>query len=85
MYENTFSPPPTPPPPEVRHSKVGVASFILGIASLLFLCVGFLIAFGYGMSIGIQNPMNPQIDSSSPLILVASAVMCLAPLLSLVG
>jgi len=85
MYENTFDPSPLAPPPNSgRQSKVGVASLILGIISLLFFCIGFVIAFGYGISIGIDDPLA-QIDPTSNIILIASGIMCLSPLISLAG
>lgn len=86
MYENTFDPSPLPPPPNSgRQSKLGVASLAVGIISLVFFCIGFVIAFGYGISISVSDPLNPQIDPGSNIILIASGIMCVSPLISLVG
>jgi hypothetical protein len=93
MYDNTLlaSPPPVPepvePPVVQKQSKLGIAAFIIGLAALLFSCIGFVISFGYGFSLAANNPYyNPSmIDQSSPAIMIASVLFCCSPILSLVG
>lgn len=70
-----------------KQSKLGIASFVISLAALLLLCIGFIIAFSYGLSLAANNPFyNPSmIDQSSPTIIIASMLMCCSPGLSLVG
>lgn len=87
MYDTEFTPPPLPPPPDERkQSGIGIASFAIGLLALLIFCLGFVVAFGYGISVGMNNPTNPQVDQGSPLIVISSLLMtCGAPLFNLVG
>lgn len=91
MYDNTLLAVPPPPPVEQspihKQSKLGIASFVISLVSLLLVCIGFIIAFSYGISLAANNPLtNPgMIDQSSPAILIASVLMCCSPGLSMLG
>lgn len=93
MYDNTLlASPPPPLPPETpiaqKESRLGIAAFVLGVAALLFFCAGFLISFGYGFSLAAQNPYadpSSLLDQSSPLVILASGLICCSPVLSLLG
>ncbi len=91
MYDNTMLavPPPSPfeQPPMRKQSKLGLASFIIGLVAFLLVCIGFIIAFSYGISLAANNPLTDpsMIDTSSPAILIASVMMCCSPGLSLLG
>ncbi len=87
MYEPNLTPPPLVIEGQ-KQSKIGIAAFVLGIVAVLMFCVGFMISFGYGASIALENPYaDPysMIDQSSPLILLASVFFCCSPGLGLVG
>jgi len=84
MYDSTFTPPPLIPPVTQKHSRIGIASFVIGIVAVLILCLAFLLAFGYVFSMASQNP-SFQVDQSSPTVLVLGVLMFLSPILSLVG
>jgi hypothetical protein len=90
MYDSSLPPVPLVPPPleTQKQSKLGIAAFILGIVAVVVFCIGFLIAVGYGVSIGLNNPYGDpysMIDQGSTLILVASGFIYCSPVLSLVG
>jgi hypothetical protein len=84
MYDPTITPPPLIPPVTQKHSRIGIASFVIGIVAVLILCLAFLLAFGYGFSMVSQNPTF-QVDQSSPTVLALGVLMCISPILSLVG
>jgi hypothetical protein len=84
MIDSTFIPPPPVPADARKQSKIGIASFVIGIVAMLIFCVALLLAFGYGFMGAAQTP-GFTIDSSSPIILGLGLVMCISPLLSLVG
>ncbi len=84
MYDSTLTPSPLIPPNAQKHSKIGIASFVIGIAAVLILCLAILLAFGYGFTMAIQDPYF-QVDQSSPIILALGLLMCISPILSLVG
>lgn len=54
MYDPNFPPPVTadplapPPPVAQKHSGVGIASFVIGILSLIMVCITFIVAGGSG-------------------------------------
>lgn len=88
MYDSSL--PPVPSPIEnQKQSKIGIASFVIGVLALIILCIGFLIAIGYGVSIGLENPYPTDpyslVDSSETMILIASGFIYCSPVLSLVG
>jgi len=84
MYDSTFTPPPLITPGTQKHSKIGIASFVIGIVAMLIFCLVILLAFGYGFTMAMQNPYF-QVDQSSPTILTLGLLMCVSPILSLVG
>ncbi len=88
MYDANLPVPPVVEPAQQKQSKLGVIGFILSILAVVMFCIGFLIAFGYGATIAVQNPYaDPAglIDTSSPLLLLTSGLFCCSPGLSLVG
>jgi hypothetical protein len=84
MLEPSFTPAPTIPLENPRHSKIGVASFVVGIVSMLIFCLAIVLAFGYGISIAASNPTIQNLQSS-PTILALGLILFLSPVLSLVG
>ena len=57
MYDSSFPPPVAPPPPlpvQKKHSGVGIASFVIGIVSMLGVCLTFGLSF-YAQSAGSQT------------------------------
>ncbi len=84
MYDPTLTPPPLIPSVTQKHSRIGIASFVIGIVAVLILCLAFLLAFGYGFSMASQNP-SFQVDQSSPTVLALGVLICISPILSLVG
>ena len=57
MYDSSFPPPVAPPPPlpvQKKHSGVGIASFVIGIVSVLGVCVTFGLSF-YAQSASSQT------------------------------
>jgi hypothetical protein len=88
MYDSTLNPPQVPLPQlpgDQKQSPIGIASFVISILALLLVCVAIIVAFSYGISVGLNNPYNPQVDTSSPVIIGVAVLICLSPLLSLVG
>ena len=84
MYDPTLTPPLLIPSVTQKHSRIGIASFVIGIVAVLILCLAFLLAFGYGFSMASQNP-SFQVDQSSPTVLALGVLICISPILSLVG
>jgi len=84
MYDSTFTPPQLITPGTQKHSKIGIASFVIGIVATLIFCLVILLAFGYGFTMAMQNPYF-QVNQSSPTILALGLLMCVSPILSLVG
>ena len=84
MYDSSFAPPPLIPSPAQKHSKIGIASFVVGILAALVFCLVILLAFGFDFLMAAQNPTF-QINQNSPTVLSLGLVMCLSPVLSLVG
>jgi hypothetical protein len=71
-----------------KQSRIGIAAFVLGIIASLLLCIGFLIAFGYGFTNAMNSPsLDPStiIDTGSTTILLASGFIYCSPVFSLVG
>ena len=53
MYDSSFPPPITAPPPPMaeKHSGIGIAAFVIGILVLIMICITFAVAGGTsGMS-----------------------------------
>jgi hypothetical protein len=88
MYDSSL-----PPVPVIqgtqKQSKIGIACLILGILSLLFLCIGFIISLSYGVSLGLENPYvtDPAslVDQTSPAIIASSVFIYCTPVISLIG
>lgn len=72
-------------PAEPRQSKLGIASFAVSLVGLLFFCIGFAISFVYGASLAAGNPVSPSINTASPLMMAAGALMCLSMVIAVVG
>lgn len=91
MDEFSLAPKPVYPPlPGQRHSKLGLASFILGCVNLLVFCSSMLISLGYGAWIAVNNPLAARdpfhsIDPSHPAFFVAVLLLNFSTLLSLIG
>lgn len=84
MVDSSFIPATNIPSNAQKHSRIGIASFVVGIVSMLIFCLAILLAFGYGFSMTAQNP-SFQVSRSSPIILALSLMMLISPVLSLVG
>ncbi|HEX7542155.1 MAG TPA: hypothetical protein VF352_08495 [Anaerolineales bacterium] len=63
IYDSTVAPPPLMPPE--KHSRIGIASFGIGILAVLMICLAILLAFGYGFPMAATTS-NFQVDQSSP-------------------
>lgn len=76
-----YSPAPLPEAMPEKQSKWGIAAFIVALIGLFLFCVGFILSFSLGFSLAVNNPnFDPtQLDQSSPLFLIASALFCFAP------
>jgi hypothetical protein len=90
MYDPTlpFPPVPSQASPQ-KQSRIGITAFVLGILSALFLCIGFIISIGYGVSLGLNNPsmIDPAslVDQTSPAIIASSVFIYCTPVISLIG
>ena len=83
MYDSSL---PTPPVVEgQKQSKIGIASFVVSLIALLIFCAGFIVSFGYGFSVAMKNPLNPQVDQSSSIVLITGAVLCLSLVAAVAG
>jgi len=84
MYNSSSAPDVFVSPDSRKHSRIGIASFVIGLLAVLMICLAILLAFGYGFSMAIQNP-NFQVDQKSPIIMALGLLICISPVLSLVG
>lgn len=84
MSDTTFAPPPIIPPDTRKHSRIGLASFVISIVAAMIFCLAFLLAFGYGFSMAAQDP-SYEFDQGSPFILTLGLLMCISPFISMVG
>jgi len=73
MYEISNLPP--PPPAATRHSRLGIASFVLAIVAVSVMCVDFIIVAAMG---GV-NPTNLTFNP------IDTALSCTAGLVAMVG
>jgi hypothetical protein len=87
MYDSTLTPAPLIPDDTKKHSKIGIASFVIGIVAMLIFCIALVLTTIYAIPIASQitSPTSFQIDQSSPIIITLSILMLISPLLSLVG
>ena len=84
MIDSPFIPTPITPYDTRKHSRISIASFVIGIVAMLIFCLAILLAFGYGITIASSNP-SVQSLQGSPTILVLGLVLFLSPILGLVG
>lgn len=84
MADLYFPPAPTIPSDDRKQSRLGIASFVVGIASMLIFCIAIVLAIGYGISIAASNPSIQSLQSS-PTILALGLLLFVSPVLSLVG
>jgi hypothetical protein len=92
MFEPTFTAPPPPPPPfpapeGQKQSKIGIASFVIALVALLLFCVGFILSFGYGFTLAMNNPnfSASSIDRNSPMVVIATGLFFCSPVIGLIG
>jgi hypothetical protein len=88
MNEMPFTPPPSPlVTVSGKLSKIGIASFVLGLVAVLLFCAAFLLSFGYGISLAANNPyFDPAtLDLGSPIVLIASGLFYCSPVFNLIG
>ena len=84
MIDSPIIPAPIPLSEMQKQSKIGIASFVIGIVSMLIFCLAIVLAFGYGITIGGTNPSIQSLQSS-PTILALGLLLFLSPILGLVG
>ncbi len=84
MNDTPFIPPSGNLPDARKHSRLGIASFVIGIISMLVFCLAIVLAFGYGITIASSNPSIQSLQGS-PTFLALGLVLFLSPILSLVG
>jgi hypothetical protein len=65
MVDPSFPPAPTFPSNDRKHSRIGIASFVIGIVSMLVFCLVIALAFGYGISNAAANS-SFQVDRLEP-------------------
>ncbi|MEW6093127.1 MAG: hypothetical protein AB1531_04090 [Chloroflexota bacterium] len=83
----------SPPDDQAKHSKIGIASFVLALLGLFLFCTAMLLALVYGASLGLSNPSISQdpyqtyryIDQTSPVFILSVVLSCCGPILNLVG
>lgn len=83
----------TPPPSRItggKHSRIGIASFVISLLGGLVFCVAMLVSVGYGVSLGLNNPsaaQNPYqaMDLSSPMMMIAIILSWCGPILNFIG
>ena len=87
MYDSTVTPAPLIPAETKKQSKIGIASFVIGIVALLIMCISLVLAIIYAIPIASQTTSitSSQIELSSPIVKTLGILMLISPLLSLVG
>jgi hypothetical protein len=87
MYDSTATPAPLIPAETKKQSKIGIASFVIGILAMLIFCIALVLAIIYAIPIASQitSTTSYQIDQSSPTVISLGILMLISPLLSLVG
>lgn len=82
MADFSYPPAPFPEATPEKQSKWGIAAFVVALIGLFLFCLGFILSFSLGFSLAVNAPdLDPtQIDQSSPLFLIASALFCFVPL-----
>jgi hypothetical protein len=84
MIDSPFTPAPLIPAEAQKHSRLGIASFVIGLVSLIIFCLAIVLAFGYGVSIASSSPSVQSLEAS-PTILAFGLMMLVSPFLGLVG
>lgn len=84
MIDSPFIPPPLIPAETQKHSRLGIASFVIGLVSLIIFCLAIVLAFGYGVSVASSSPSVQSLEAS-PTILAFGLMMLFSPFLGLVG
>jgi hypothetical protein len=84
MVDPFFTPAPVTPSGMQKHSRIGIASFVIGLVSMFIFCLAIVLAFGYGLSITATNP-SFQVEQSNPTVLGLGLLLFSSPILSLVG
>jgi hypothetical protein len=87
MYDSTATPAPLIPAETKKQSKIGIASFVIGILAMLIFCIALVLTIIYAIPIASQitSTTSYQIDQSSPTVISLGILMLISPLLSLVG
>jgi small-conductance mechanosensitive channel len=84
MIDSPFTPAPPVPAANQSHSRLGIASFVIGLISFIIFCLAIVLAFGYGVSIASTAPSIQSLESS-PMIITFGVMMLVSPVVSLVG
>jgi hypothetical protein len=84
MIDSPFTSAPLIPAETQKHSRLGIASFVIGLVSLIIFCLAVVLAFGYGVSIASSSPSVQSLEAS-PTILAFGLMMLISPFLGLVG
>ncbi|MGA2504591.1 MAG: hypothetical protein ABSG01_10925 [Anaerolineales bacterium] len=84
MVDPFFTPAAATPSDSQKHSRIGIASFVIGLVSMFIFCLAIVLAFGYGLSITATNP-SFQVEQSNPTVLGLGLLLFSSPILSLVG
>jgi hypothetical protein len=84
MVDPSFIPATNIPADTQKHSKIGIASFVVGIVALLIFCLAIVLAFGYGVTLASQN-RSFQVTTGNTTVLTLGLMIFISPALSLVG
>jgi hypothetical protein len=84
MVDPSFIPSPFTPSDTKTHSRLGIASFVIGLVSMFIFCLAIVLAFGFGVSIASTNPSIQSLQTS-PTILAFGLMMLISPFFGLVG
>lgn len=84
MIDSPFAPAPLIPAETQKHSRLGIASFVIGLVSMIVFCLAIILAFGYGVSIASTTPSIQSLETS-PTILVFGFLMLISPFIALIG
>jgi uncharacterized membrane protein len=84
MVDPSFMPTPLTPSDTKTHSRLAIASFVIGLVSMFIFCLAIVLAFGYGASIASTNPTIQNLQTS-PTVLAFGLMMLVSPFFGLVG
>jgi hypothetical protein len=92
LNDDIFTPAPLSPAIDGgKQSKVGIASFVVGLFGIIVFCIAILISIWYFISISqtdptaIQDPWQIISQASSGLIIILGILSWCPPILNLVG